>query len=226
VKSSIVDSFLVNNQAGQAKLPRAVLGLMSTLRGMLDKRRPSSKNNVIDFAHAADRSQDATFLKEYQDLAGAVTDYFFIRDEDVSYEDYHYLKTRIGDLQQAVNEKKRTGSGTTVREKAGDFIDSSSRIRVAGIEKLSKNQLEQAYMATQQLEAEIQAQEKQSDLAVQQGQASADQTKDPDEIKTEKELALQAQLPFKKEKKLLTQLKTDLENVLRARQSSTPTMAR
>ena len=204
----------------EGKQPAVVQELRTKLHVMLDKRRPS-KTNVIGFKQASDRSQDAIFLEEYQALVGAVTDYFFIPDEKVDYEHYHSLKERIGSLQESVKEKRRKGGGPKVGENAGDFIDISSRTRVAGIQKLSQNQLEQAYMATQQLEAEVEAQ---SQAAI--SDLSEKANMDPDEVKTEKELALQAKLPFNKEKKLLSQLKTDLENTLRARQSSTPTMTR
>ncbi len=88
------------------KQPASVEELMTKLRVMLDKRR-ASKNNVIDFSHAADRSQDADFLGEYQALAGAVTDYFFKKGEELSYEDYYELKMRIRELQASVKQKDK-----------------------------------------------------------------------------------------------------------------------
>lgn len=92
------------------KQPAAVEELMTELRVMLDKRRPSSKDNVIDFSHAADRSEDATFLAEYQALARAVTHYFFKKEGELSYEDYYYLKEQIAELQASVKQKVKQES--------------------------------------------------------------------------------------------------------------------
>lgn len=94
--------FLKNN-----KQPAAIEELMTELRVMLDKRRPTSKTNVIDFAHAADRSEDATFLEEYQGLARAVTHYFFKKEGELTYEDYYYLKQQITELQDMVKQKAK-----------------------------------------------------------------------------------------------------------------------
>lgn len=91
------------------KQPAAVEELMTELRVMLDKRRPSSKTNVIDFSHAASRSEEADFLEEYQALARAVTHYFFKKDGELTYEDYYYLKQQISELQEAVQQKAKTG---------------------------------------------------------------------------------------------------------------------
>ena len=210
---------LLNNSANPQ--PSVVQELRIKLRVMLDKRRPS-KDNVIHFGHASERSSDAAFLDEYQALTGMVAAYFYSPDDGVVYEDYHYLKEGISELEQAVKGKRRNDGRDKVGAKADEFTGISSRVRVAGIEKLGKNQLEQAYMAAQQMEAEVAQQEQ---AAVSQLQ-SEQEGMDPDEVKTEKELSLQAELPFKSEKKLLQTLKTDLENALRSRQTSTPTMAR
>jgi hypothetical protein len=93
--------FLENN-----KQPPAVEELMTELRVMLDKRRPASINNVIDFTQAADRSEDALFLEEYQALAGAVTRYFFKQGDELSYEDYYYLQQQIRELKSMVKQKE------------------------------------------------------------------------------------------------------------------------
>lgn len=89
------------------KQPAAVEELMTELRVMLDKRRPSSKTNVIDFSHAADRSGDSDFLPEYQALASAVTQYFFKNSDELTYEDYYYLKEKIKELQVTIKQKEK-----------------------------------------------------------------------------------------------------------------------
>lgn len=89
------------------KQPKSVEALMTELRVMLDKRRPTSKTNVIDFAHAADRSEDASILDEYQALARAVTHYFFKKEGELSYEDYYYLKQEIDELKASVKQKEK-----------------------------------------------------------------------------------------------------------------------
>jgi len=207
---------LLDNESDRQ--PTVVKELRVKLRVMLDKRRPS-KDNVIHFGQAADRSSDATFLDEYQALTGMVANYFYRPDETVAYEDFHYFKEGVGELERSVKDKRRKDGRDKVGARADEFAGISSRVRVAGIEKLGKNQLEQAYMAAQQMEAEI-AQQEQAALAQLQ---SEQEGMDPDEVKTEKELSLQAELPFKAQNKLLQTLKMDLENALRARQASTPT---
>jgi len=96
-------SFFLKNK----KQPRAIEELMTELRVMLDKRRPSSKTNVIDFSHAVDRSKDADFIDEYQALTRAVTHYFFKKEGELTYEDYYYLKQQITELQDTVKRKAK-----------------------------------------------------------------------------------------------------------------------
>lgn len=87
--------------------PAAVEDLMTELRVMLDKRRPASKGNVIHFSQAADRSEDAGYLEEYQALAGAVAQYFFKQEGELTYEDYYYLKEKINELKVSVKQKSK-----------------------------------------------------------------------------------------------------------------------
>ncbi len=119
---------------------------------------------------------------------------------------------------------KSRGKGSK-GQRAGQFAELSSRIDVAGIKRLSEHNPQEAYMAVQQA-----IQETQQDLQQQQALEASSQdnpgmTQEID-VSSEKALQLQAQLPFQKQLQSLQELKTTIENELRARASSTPTLGR
>jgi hypothetical protein len=119
------------------------------------------------------------------------------------------------------------GNRESSRQRADRFNDLIDGIDIAGLSELAKVDPQAAYMAAQQQEQELlqeQAahQEQQQDMAAQPQQSSGEAGRPEDEIKTEKELALQAQLPFQKKLQNLQQVKMDIENTLRARQTPSP----
>lgn len=120
-------------------------------------------------------------------------------------------------------------------DRATQFEDLAGRINVAGIRELSKSDPQAAYMAAQQMEKELL--KEQAQHQAQQAQQMADQSQELsqshdgsdglslEEVKTEKGLELQVQLPFGKKQQLnsIQSLKMEIENQLRARQTPTPT---
>lgn len=121
----------------------AVFALINKLQWMLDKRmlykrwRSISQTNVIHLSHAKDRANNELFLLQYQQLVGLVSSYFF-NQWAPSYQDFHALKDQIQGLQAATTDPA--------------FCNYANGILIEAIDELP---VEEAYIATQKLQSEI-----------------------------------------------------------------------